>query len=82
MSATSDFYLARADESARDAAKSDLSNVRERFLRAESAWRAMADRLVRTESGRERQAAAKAALSDDMNDMSSVDTLPGISTHG
>jgi hypothetical protein len=45
MSVTSDFYLARAEECARDARASSLDNVRDRFLRAENAWRAMADRL-------------------------------------
>lgn len=45
MSATADFYISRADQSARDARTTDLPNVRERCLRAEAAWRAMADRL-------------------------------------
>lgn len=60
MSATSDFYLARADESARAAAETDLSNVKERALRSEAAWRAMADRLMRGETMRDRLAAEKA----------------------
>jgi hypothetical protein len=60
MSATSDFYLARAADSARDALNTDLANVRERCLRAESAWLAMADRLLRSEEERKRQATEKA----------------------
>jgi len=56
MSATSDFYLARAAESARDAQATDLPNVRERCLRSEAAWRTMADRLLRSEMERERKA--------------------------
>lgn len=60
MSATSDFYLARADESARAAVETDLSNVKERALRSEAAWRAMADRLMRGETMRDRLAAEKA----------------------
>ena len=59
MSITSDFYLARADESARDAANTTLDNVRDRCLRSEAAWRTMADRLVRSEAMRETIAAAK-----------------------
>lgn len=61
MSATTDFYLTRADQSAEDARMTDLPNVREWCLRAEAAWRAMADRLLRSETLRERQAAEKAA---------------------
>ncbi|MCW2337421.1 hypothetical protein M2337_001654 [Sphingobium sp. B2D3A] len=57
MSATSDFYLARAAESADAASKADLANVRERCLRAEAAWQQMADRLIEIER-KKRQAAA------------------------
>ncbi|CAN5318184.1 hypothetical protein BH10PSE13_BH10PSE13_24840 [soil metagenome] len=61
MSATSDFYLARAAQSQREADETVLDNVRDRCLRAESAWRAMADRLLRSETERQRQVADKAA---------------------
>ena len=50
MSATSDFYLAQAAENARAAAATQLENVRERCLRSETAWLAMADRLLRNEA--------------------------------
>lgn len=50
MSTTSDFYLERAEACAREAAATNLVNVRERLLRAEAAWRNMADRLLYTES--------------------------------
>jgi hypothetical protein len=46
---TSTFYLARADESAREARNTSLANVRERHLASESAWRAMAARLLHGE---------------------------------
>ena len=59
MSATSEFYLTRAEESARDAEGAVLDNVRERCLRAEAAWRAMADRLILSEAQKARQAEAK-----------------------
>jgi len=65
MSVNSDFYLARAEECAREARETRLSNVRERCLRAESAWRAMADRLLRTGADRLRQAAEKAQREQD-----------------
>ena len=45
MSVTSDFYLARAEENARDAREAPLENVRQRHLQAEAAWLAMAERL-------------------------------------
>lgn len=60
MSATSDFYLARAEESARDAENASLDNVEERCLRSEAAWRSMAERLLRGEEMRERLAADRA----------------------
>jgi hypothetical protein len=64
MPATSDFYLARAAESARDAREAKLPNVRERCLRSEAAWREMANRMLKHEADRERQAAEKAALAE------------------
>ena len=56
MSVTRDFYLARAADSARNAAEATLSNVRERSLRAEAAWRGMADKLGHVEQLREASA--------------------------
>jgi hypothetical protein len=66
MSATSDFYLTRADECARNADGAILDNVRERFQRAEAAWRAMAERLISIETMRinKRDAAATLAISE------------------
>ena len=52
MSQTYDFYCARADEAAAEAGASKLVNVRERALRSEAAWRAMAARVLRTEATR------------------------------
>ncbi len=61
MSTTSEFYLARAAECARDAAATTLDNVKDRFLRSEHAWRTMADRVHRGEEMRDTAAAEKAA---------------------
>lgn len=61
MSAASDFYLARADQDARDALACGLDNVRERYLRSEAAWRAMAARVIHSETMRDQAAAEKSA---------------------
>ena len=60
MSATSDFYLARAAECAADAEAALLDNVRDRCRRSEAAWRAMADRLSRSEDMRAKLVREKA----------------------
>jgi hypothetical protein len=60
MSATSEFYRARAAESAAQAEATSLDNVRERCLRAEAAWLLMAERLTRAEVSRREQAVEKA----------------------
>ncbi|NIJ06515.1 hypothetical protein FHS31_000097 [Sphingomonas vulcanisoli] len=65
MSVTLDFYVTQADSCARDAAAADLPNVRERSLRAEAAWRTMADRHDRSEKLRSAHAAEK-QLSQDI----------------
>ncbi|HZG47858.1 MAG TPA: hypothetical protein VEZ41_16555 [Allosphingosinicella sp.] len=61
MSANHDFYLARAAEARADAEAAKLDNVRERSLRAEAAWTAMAERAGRSDRARERLADEKAA---------------------
>jgi len=47
-----ELYLARADQARKEADDSTLTNVRERCLRAEAAWRAMAEKIERTEAMR------------------------------
>ena len=59
MSATVDFYLARATENALAAKETDLANVRERCLRSEAVWRALADRLIHIEEKKQRDALEK-----------------------
>lgn len=61
MSVSSDFYLARANECAKEAEAAQLDNVRDRALRSEAAWRSMADRLIRSDVMRDTLAAEKAA---------------------
>ena len=55
-----DNYRRLAAEARADADKADLANVRERCLRAESAWLAMAERADRSERLREAHEVAKA----------------------
>jgi hypothetical protein len=56
-----DLYLQRAAEARSDADAASLENVRERCLRAEAAWQAMADRADRTDRMRATLEAHKAA---------------------
>jgi hypothetical protein len=56
-----DLYIQRAAEARTDADAAVLDNVRDRCLRAEAAWKAMADRAARTESMRATLEAHKAA---------------------
>jgi hypothetical protein len=56
-----DLYQQRAAEARADADAAVLANVRERCLRAEAAWKAMADRAARTENMRASLEAHKAA---------------------
>lgn len=62
MSVTSEFYLARAAECAREAETTLLANVRERCRRSEEAWLAMASRLRKGERLRDEAAAEKAKV--------------------
>lgn len=66
MSVTSEFYLARAAECAREADATLLANVRERCLRSQEAWLSMANRLRKGERMRD-AAAAEKALSTETN---------------
>lgn len=56
-----DNYRARAAQARADAEEAPLQNVRERCLRAEAAWTAMAARAERTDRMRRDSEARKAA---------------------
>jgi hypothetical protein len=62
MSSQYDFYLARAAEARADADAAKLDNVRDRCLRSEAAWAAMADRAGRTDKAREQRERDKAEM--------------------
>jgi hypothetical protein len=68
MAQTLEFYMARAEEAATEARNATLTNVRDRALRSEASWRAMATRAQTAETSRARrsdEAAARAALDND-----------------
>lgn len=61
MSDQSSVLRAHAAQARSDAIAATLDNVRDRCLRAEAAWLAMAERIERTETARQRREAEKAA---------------------
>jgi len=63
-----EFYMQRAEESAEEARKATLDNVRERALRSEAAWREMANRAGAIEQGRAKLRAEKTAARDEFGD--------------
>ena len=60
-----ELFLFRADTAKAEADAASLDNVRDRCLRAEAAWREMADRADRTEKMRAATIANKAAALAD-----------------
>ena len=54
------FYRARADQARADADAATLAHVRERCLRSEAAWEALADKAARAEEMREKLILEKA----------------------
>ena len=61
MSTQHEFYVTRAAEARADAASATLDNVKDRCLRAATAWEAMAARAHRSDTFRAKQAAEKEA---------------------
>ena len=55
-----DFYLARAAQARAEAEAATLTHVRERCLRSEEAWTAMAERAERSEQRKAAEAQRKA----------------------
>ncbi|MBO6768079.1 MAG: hypothetical protein JJ901_07210 [Erythrobacter sp.] len=60
-SQTYEFYAARAAEAAADAEAATLDNVRERALRSEATWQALADQARSVAEQRRKIEAKKAA---------------------
>ena len=61
MSQTFEFYDARAREAAGEAKNATLDNVRERNLRAEKTWRALAEQARKVKADREKAESERAA---------------------
>jgi hypothetical protein len=61
MSNDSDLFRARAEQCRTEAAEATLDNVRERCLRSEAAWIAMAERGERADAMRASREVAAAA---------------------
>ena len=55
-----EFYVARAKQARDEAEEATLGHVRERCLRSEAAWTAMAERAERSERLKEAEAERKA----------------------
>ena len=55
-----DFFLARAAQARAEGEAATLDHVRERCLRSEPAWQALADRAERSERMKEAEAKRKA----------------------
>ncbi len=72
MSVQKEFYLARAADARRDAEAATLENVRERCLRAEAAWKDMADRAAKTERLRTKTEAEKAVRAAELLAQASI----------
>ena len=60
MSTNAQFYTERAAAARAEAAAALLANVRDRFLRAATAWEVMATRAIRSERLRAEELARKA----------------------
>mgnify|MGYP000288821390 CR=1 FL=1 len=62
MSQTYEFYAERAREAADEAAAATLANVRERNLRAQKTWAALAEQAGKVKADRIKAEATKAAM--------------------
>ncbi|MAY20743.1 MAG: hypothetical protein CL955_09015 [Erythrobacteraceae bacterium] len=62
MAQTYEFYTERADAAAEAATAAKLDNVRDRELRAEKTWRALAEAARGAAQEREKIAAERAAM--------------------
>jgi hypothetical protein len=62
MSTPGEFYTAQAASCAKSATDTPLPNLREKYLRAQAAWQALADREIGVRAAREQREAEKASL--------------------
>jgi len=64
MAATDDFYLKQADICGKAALDTTLPNLREKYLRSQTAWQVLADREIATRAARDVREAEKAHAAD------------------
>lgn len=67
MSASSNFYSTQAETCALAASKAMLDNEREKYLRAEAAWQALANREIETQAARLKREADKISAHEEMS---------------
>ena len=77
MSATFEFYDARATEAAAAAKEATLDNVRERNLRAERTWRGLAEQSRKAADERTKQERERAARRETEANVVDQDSLTG-----
>ena len=65
MSASVTFYQAQANSCAASALTTKLDNEREKYLRAEQAWHALASREIEVKAARDLRDAEKALIVQD-----------------
>ena len=66
MSASVTFYQAQASSCAASALTTKLDNEREKYLRAEQAWHALASREIEVKAARDLRDAEKALIVQDV----------------
>jgi hypothetical protein len=65
MAATDDFYLKQADICGKAALDTQLPNLRDKYLRSQSAWQLLADREIATRAARDVREAEKAQTAEE-----------------
>jgi hypothetical protein len=78
MSLTTEFCEARAKEAGNEADRASLDNVRERALRSQAAWQAMADRANDVAKAR----ALKEAETQQLREREQLEEVQTESDHG
>lgn len=73
MTLSRSFCDSRASEAATAAAGASLSNVRDRELRSEAAWRAMSDRILEMEKAREAKEVEQRTAREVVEDAEAVE---------
>ena len=65
MAATDDFYLKQAEICGKAAHDTTLPNLRDKYLRSQTAWQLLADREIATRAARDVREAEKAHAAEE-----------------